>query len=562
MSFSKNLFWNVAARKLMLSQKAEIVELDGQCRLSRTVVDAMIAFGVSIEPKNIKKYVGKLGILKLSLDRWQEEGFTPLHSAAVNANGNLVELHKGSCDPNARDSKGRTPLQLCAFFGHLDVAKRLINAGAHPDYFTRSFGTPYSQAIKGDEREMANYLSELETTTACDRRNYTPFQQSVICGTLNSPLKTEDEFVQLATALFAIKKQRREQAKEIYDRMIQVSPDSKTLNAYHKEETIRRNLYHSWKINWNISKSAQVTTPQTLFYETADKVVRLFPFSGCYGVYYLHKMAKNTRAFSATFSQDATFNVSCLALLEETLDVAANQRTLSAEALFNRYRSYKPLILAISIPRHFLTALIWGPYFILCNRGACRRQCIEVFRFQPHLLTIPIIARLITRFESDDEYCKFMFSELPILLGFYQTFVQRELEALFSLPPQFIGNCSWENPEGIGYCFLLLHALREQGLLEYRMFDKQAASLHIAKRSTMFLNWLLFQQLEYLEKYLALSNPATCQFVSNNEMYPVIRQKFHFFQQAAWVHPQLLEKMHTLVKNYPILAINEARVEA
>jgi ankyrin repeat protein len=60
------------------------------------------------------------------------EGTTPLHTAAANGHKDVAELLVANkAEVNAKDSHGFTPLHWAAYFGHRHVAELLRQRGGH-----------------------------------------------------------------------------------------------------------------------------------------------------------------------------------------------------------------------------------------------------------------------------------------------------------------------------------------------------------------------------------------------------------------------------------------------
>jgi cytohesin len=116
---------------------------------------------------------GDLGAVKqhlangMDVNAKDEDGFTPLHQAALGGHKKIAELliAKGA-DVNAKTKKaGQTPLHSSAFFGHKTVVELLIAKGA--DVNAKGSGTtPLDLAIINGETEIADLLRKHGGKTA------------------------------------------------------------------------------------------------------------------------------------------------------------------------------------------------------------------------------------------------------------------------------------------------------------------------------------------------------------------------------------------------------------
>jgi ankyrin repeat protein len=99
---------------------------------------------------------------------------------AAAATGRTAELHQALKDPaklNAFAYDGWTPLHLAAFFGHVDTARALVEAGADVHAFSQNSlrNTPLHAATAGKHSEVALFLLAAGADAqAVDGGGYTP----------------------------------------------------------------------------------------------------------------------------------------------------------------------------------------------------------------------------------------------------------------------------------------------------------------------------------------------------------------------------------------------------
>lgn len=200
-------------------------------------------------------------------------------------------------------------------------------------------------------------------------------------------------------------------------------------------------------------------------------------------------------------------------LLCQTLSYAADFHHRSKEQLLKRIKSGKPVILPVGYSGHTVQALIWGScakiensegvenfdsLFILCNRGASSRRPVEVYRFDPSQLDIELLTKM-TNIQEQSDYQQLFFDQLPKQLAFKSGDFEKALEGSCKLPNQRVGNCSWESPETAVWAFCQLYEIIVKAGFQgiNREFLERSATAQ-----TRFENWLFFNQLYQLERYV------------------------------------------------------------
>ena len=102
--------------------------------------------------------VSDLIVLGANLD-WQDEdnyGRTPLHRAAYYGKVEIARmLIDAGADLNVQDNSEQTPLHLVTILGHEEIARMLIEAGARKDIQDNKGRLPYDLA---DTQELQNLL--------------------------------------------------------------------------------------------------------------------------------------------------------------------------------------------------------------------------------------------------------------------------------------------------------------------------------------------------------------------------------------------------------------------
>ena len=510
-------FWAFVTRRFLSEKNIVSIAFNEVGTISRATLHTMIVFDVHIAPQSIFHYAKKLEALYIDADSFYEGGFTPLHIAVINNQIEQLRLHLATTPLDAVDKRGRTALHIAAYIGNRPIVQELVQHGASVTFCTPHYGTAHTQAICGSQQDVAALLLEHENTSAM--------------------LPKPDAISILAQDLFAIKHSRGPNYQQRFHRALYDSRRPGLLRDYYTYETALRSIYHSWKIDWKVD-GPKLMLPQKIFYMDGPETFLpafLPKYGGCFP-FFMRKMAKATAAFIKELSADPQFPLEGFSLLKETLYFGSDQNSMRPEALLRRYRKYKPLLLGVMFnnPPHCTAVLIWKNMFFLCNRGFGSRRSVEVSLFNPRKLSLPILKKLKDDICSYADFTKLLFSELRTQLEMRKTAYTIKLEALLTFSAQDIGNCSWENIETGAYCLLTLCD-------EERQISKEN-------------NWLAYQQLARLKKYLDVISKPSCAFVSNYSMSYELYQKFERMKGEAWLHPILRKKMKCLEETYPILS--------
>lgn len=552
---SVEAFWGMVEDALLRDKKSELLSLQDHGVFKRETLEALIALGARIAPSGLKDYLQKLDQLGIILAQARDEGFSHLHQAAIAAREDLVVQNQKSCSLNERDKSNRTPLQLAAYLGHLEVARELVKGGANVDFCTAVQGSALNQAILANNVVMISFLKGAGACKTAPKYEFSDFQGRVLDGDCSFSPSRRETIVQVATALFVLKFSRSEnwQAKRL--NALARCPSRNLVMLYLRHEKIRRKFYHSWKIDWNLITKTQGSFCNVLSY-VKDQTLRFNSVSGAFAEYFLRSMAKATHRFYQLFQTDMHMGLPCFALLEETLFFASENHILNAQQKLRRYLQHKPLFLVVEISTHVFIVLIWHNSFVVCNPGLGHRKTVEYFQFSPRMMHLEIIKKLHRKFETVAQFEKVVFDEVAQSLHFEKMAFERYLEELLAVPSQLIGNCSREGPEAACSVFLMLQTLKEHNLLHHKTYNESKARNLLRAREAVFNNWRLFQQLIDLEKYLSITLSPYRVFVSNNDMIADMTREFQRIKGQSWVHEILNQQMIRIEKIYPLLKGN------
>lgn len=149
---------------------------------SLALVEALLAHGASVDPKSF-------------------EGKTPLQVVGVYGVQEDVlivrRLVAAGADLNVRDGYGRTPISLCCFNSHVDIARVLLDAGADLQISDGKGWFPWHWAIfDGAERVLVLYLTHKD----CDLGTVTEGGETILHFLVDKCLKEKIVDILLATA--------------------------------------------------------------------------------------------------------------------------------------------------------------------------------------------------------------------------------------------------------------------------------------------------------------------------------------------------------------------------
>jgi ankyrin repeat protein len=167
-----------------------------------------------------------------------------------------------------------------------------------------------------------------------------------------------------------------------------------------------------------------------------------------------------------------------------------------------------PVFIHSGFENHSVAVIIWGSYFVLCNRGDASRKVVEVFKYDPKKIKHRLLDEIREQKNRDlKSYECLFFEKLPKDLGFQvQGSFELALEKLCgeSLDFQSVGNCNWASPETAIFIFFALNTIlasKNRGLdldtIPSTINDEQCNDI-----KNRFHIWLSFVQTYQLERYL------------------------------------------------------------
>lgn len=418
---------------------------------------------------------GKTGIMKLLLGHKKidvnlqdKQGFTALFSAIYNRDTPILKLllKHSKIDVNIQNEQGNSPLHLAITNDMTEFAKLLIKyKSTDVNLQNKQSTSPLMLAINQNMTELTKLLllrddidvNQLDSDSRTAFLRAKTGTKNDIIKVIKTHLKPRDLFIQ------------KEMLKLI-------------------------TLAHSAHLKGNI----QI---QFLSEGFASNPIKL---EGLTDFYAYKKLSKATKSFSQ--NHPMLINKNETTHLQDLIDsglINSNEHTLT------RLAKGLPVLFSAGYLQHSVSILVWGPYFILCNRGRESRKVVEVYRYKGQLDSEILDKIKNVSEEPSYSYRKLFFDELPNTLEFIP---QEGFEKSFedhcntAIGLQTVGNCTWASPEAGVFAFLTLFNLLsdDNGQLDEKIVPDSIhhqASIIIKKK---FTTWLGYMQTYSLENYLGV----------------------------------------------------------
>lgn len=556
-----DLFWSEIQNKL-LEKDWEKLEIKGMGEMSRERLEDCIRYHVSLAPEKLFSWQKKMD----SIELWLKEGFTSSQMSAITGSLEhypIKEKEKGS-DPTA-------PIEFAIILGHVHVAEALLKEGASLDFLTpegvRQFvshdkemlqllakkgfnldkidqhgQTLLSQAILSKDQEFAKILLEIGSNPLTLNKNgIAPFtlaaahNQTEVLKILiekgGSKFTSPQGSPTPMETLYFLRFNHPHEFKPIAQSLKLNDP---LLLKQHKEQFLIKTLAHSTEQKGNIQLNPINQEASTLS----------IPKEGGVPYFWLHKMAKATELM-----QKPDLN-----LLTETLNFSSTTKTQVPSEILSRIQEGLPVILSTGYEGHNISVLLWGDYFVLCNRGESSRAPIEIYKYDKEKIDENTIKSIQNSVNGDvKNYKNLFFEELPKSLSFKQGETEKAIQKGCSLPDQKVGNCSWASPETAVWALRSLQNIfgEEKGKLKNISPSTTEIIQTLTKGKKEFRSWLVSNQLYHIERYIKRKSDN-----KGKNIYPLDKKSIdQAFQNSrnikdADIEPPFSEKRTKLFEYY------------
>lgn len=273
---------------------------------------------------------------------------------------------------------------------------------------------------------------------------------------------------------------------------------AKTLNravyAYSKEVHLRKHLAHLL----NIAGTTTLNHPDPKIVQSIT-----LPLEGWHPSSFWNLIHKRTGQFFKEHPNSAGEFI--IELCKSATDISLE----TPAALFNRYRNErKPIIIKTGYKAHSSTIILWGGFYVVCERGSPSRKPFTVKTIDKQKVDVAFIEELLSLKKKPEEaYCLHLKTVVEKYLTPTQLFAAIELSRLMLVPPLEVGNCAWANSAAAVYALLVLHSLRSYAALP----PSQQISLEqlCTTQKALFDKWEAYVIKSEVEKYVSchLTNP-------------------------------------------------------
>lgn len=414
--------------------------------------------------------------LGAEINQQTHDGFSPLHYAAAHGQVKILDLLlQSGCHINLRDKSGRSSLLLAILNGEKEAVNFLINSGANINQADIYGNYPILMAARVGDTEIAELLIEAHS--------------EVLPGMI-------DHESQEMTPLYFVRMFRKKNHKSLAKLFKTRCPK---LSEIEKEHIHLKRLGHAWKIDGSYTVQSNTEGYPTM-------TLRIL---GGRSNQFYRTMAKGTQNYTDTcglYHDDTVYQE-----LYEMLSFGDELYEHEAAEIMDRILQGKPTPIHIgwSEESHQVELLIWKDKLIFSNRGLGSRTPIEIYHFDPYLLTEDNIQRILdldglSKEQFENELFFSIAKDIQLKKGPFEKLIESNISLSF----QTVDNCAWESTEGIAYAFFLLGPFQTymQNNENERDISHQQVKKMLKTQEQLFSKWLLFQQLDVLDRYIVHHN--------------------------------------------------------
>ncbi|MCE5316126.1 MAG: ankyrin repeat domain-containing protein [Parachlamydia sp.] len=413
------------------------------------------------------------------------QGMTPLHWAAYNGKAEAVkELIQCGADIDQENNEGVTPLQCAACEGKTEVVRELLSLGADVNKVANQGWTSLYWAAKNGHLEaVQELLLQGANMEQKDPRGWTPLFyaafHNIQAFRFLLEAGAEHNFMDSSgCTLLQLMKEQRPKHWKLVRQLIKIR-STDTIVSYTKSYLKTTLLSHVFA-----------------FKGSSNLQGRILEWQGEHPQIAAHQMAKSMPLFGQQSPDLLDYRT--IRLLTQSLHFAADPH--NSKQILERIRKGLPTPILTGFYEHAVNVLIWKDLFVICDRGGFLGTPLKIQRFDPNKLDQNAIQMLIDiGSQPEEKYMEAMTTTLPKQLSFTQSENEQLLQELIDIPLQIVGNCGWASTEGMVKAFLLLQRLKDNN---FSLAVRQPEELKQSNEIT-FANWLFFQQMLLLDKYIA-----------------------------------------------------------
>lgn len=507
-------FWSAIKEKLS-EEGWEKLEIEEMGEITRERLQDCIKYQVSLPAEKLFVWQKKMDTFGL----WLKEGFTRAQLAAITGS-----LEHYSIKETEQETDPTSPIEFAVMLGHVHIVEKLLKEGAKLYFLTpvgvREFlskdkemlfliarqgfdlnkidqngQTLLTQAIIDKDQEFVKILLQ----AGCNPRT---LNKSGIAPLTLASVNTQFEIAKMiiqegGTQFAVLSKEHPTPLDSLYYLKFNYPHDFKSINEIlaQKEPILLKQLKEQYLIKMISHSTNQKGTLELKPIKEREASTLSIDKEGGIPFFWLNKMAKATKLME---KQDFD-------LLTQTLKFSSNIKAQTTTDTLLRIQEGLPVILYTGYVGHTVSVLIWGDYFVLCNRGESSRAPIEIYKYDKEKMTENIIESIQNTTKGDAKsYQDLFFNTLPKELNFKQGIIEKAIQKGCSLPDQKVGNCSWASPETAVWALRSLQNIfgEEKGKLKNTSPSTTEVVQALTNGKREFRSWLVSNQLYHIDRYI------------------------------------------------------------
>jgi ankyrin repeat protein len=436
----------------------------------------------------------------LDINQADDDGVTPLHLAVDRKNELLIAalIEKGAYVHN-QDKIGITPLHLAVLHDSLKITDRLLKSLEQhsPDKMEAALDLTLKGGLHLLEIVLLNKNVDLleRLTRGQDLGNFR-FHIISNAGLRLRVGKKDKEMLKILIERGKLLSQNEVQ-------VLLISPFGRVIldlfKKRHPNLSILGNLNQVKSLGHALSLNGLIIHTNGTNIQPNSSGTNTLHFEGGQAESFMSNISKATTLFFKDFPE-IPFPCSIISEIKYMLNFGADIHSYSSEQIIRRINKNIPVILNTGFYMHSVEVLFTKdasdkPVLVLGNRGAKSRRPVELYHYDPSMLTPELINKIQDlSVSSSDEFCDFFFIQLKSLLSLESSESLKEIERHCPLEPQIVGNCSWTSIEAVIWAQFQFAAQRiELGsdrvdILEYA--------------NSVYIHWQLFVTVIQVENYL------------------------------------------------------------
>lgn len=199
----------------------------------------------------------------------------------------------------------------------------------------------------------------------------------------------------------------------------------------------------------------------------------------------------------------------------------------------------------VSAKGHCYSAIVFGQFFIILNRGFGSKKSVDIYKRGFSQLTAKNFQQIQEALNEQD--LDGLYRLLKLHKSPFETFLEKNL----TLSGQIVGNCTWDNTEGVVLLLSTLLELKNQYLLKRRSHRSLIKKIISERRST-YNQWLFDHRFRILKKYLNKIETQETYF-PDDKLLEKIRRELYKPKNTFWIasnskYREVVRDLHKTLK--------------